>query len=362
MATWASIVHAIISFARTIAESVRDELSTLSFAIKRGWQRIVSFWQRVGTGLSGLFGQIGSDIVTRIQIVEFTIKSVFISLKKSLVNLGLAVTAPLRALVSRSSATIRRPFAKAARENALGMPVTSDDESHRELILFLGLLGVLVAVGGWYAVAQSGVGASGIDFAALLKRVAGFSPEKMTIFASLLVATAFAVWFWVHMLLDSFGRDFETETAKTKWRLIASLLFVPGAIAYFFKVYNQWSFRQFMGYHVLSVLVACIAVLVTTSTSGALWYFNQKASAQLTAGEMYKTPNLELDQNSKNAVLGRTKYGAPLTPNTSGGRIDPFAPIPGQETVLASPSPSPSPSPSASPASSSEGVPVVTRP
>lgn len=358
----AFVSQAVSSILDAVVRLARDTVTVFTQKIIEGWHAVTSFWRRVGVGLVDLFGQIGHDVVQQIRAVGATVMNTLARLAAAASSLFLTATAPLRAIITRLFAHLSRPFARAARQNVLGVSVTSDDESHHELILFLGLLAALAAAGGWYAVGQSASASNGIDLSALAKRVATFSPEQMTILASLLVSGAFAIWFWIHMLLDSFSRHFESETAKTKWRLVNSLFFVPGAIAYFFKVYNHWSLRQFLGYHVLSVMVAGIAVLVTTSTGGVLWYFNQQASAQLTAGEIYKTPNLELDQNSKNAVLGRTKYGAPLTPNTSGGRIDPFAPIPGQETVLASPSPSPSPSPSASPVSSSEGVPIVTRP
>lgn len=186
----------------------------------------------------------------------------------------------------------------------------------------------------------------------IVDTLSGYSPQRLTLLGALTVFGLLAVWFWVRMVLDSFRREYDTMTHKTLWRTVTLLLFLPGALVYFFKVYNTWTLKQYLAHHIIFLMITGAAMLVATSTYGTLWYFNKRAEAQATATNTFKMPLLDLDPATRTALLNRPKYGAPLSNVPTGGRLDPFAPIPGQAANQAVVTPSLSPSPSPSPTTS----------
>lgn len=311
----------------------------------------------VATGIADLFIQIGHDITSLARGVLDAVRTVALAvveaLRASVRAVAKIVAVPLRPLTT----PIRAIFARRAREELLGeATVTPDKHSHKELLLLLGATGVLLsALLLWVTQSGGGVGRAAISTVSvqlspklILERLAEFSPSQlMVVFAGLALLLA-ALWFWLKMVRDAFTRTFDSNTERTKWRTTVVLFGILGGAVYFMKVYNQWSLRRFVGYHFLTVMVTGVAFLVATSTYGTLWYFNKKAEAQASQAAQAKLPNLQVDEKTKAALLGRTQYGAPLT-LTPGGRPDPFAPIPGQETTEPAPSASPSPSPSPSP-------------
>ncbi len=254
---------------------------------------------------------------------------------------------------------IRRMFAKKAKQEILGVATTPDHKSHWELIALLIGTTLLVAAAAVVGTGHSSsvMQATGADKLlaqltpqAIINRLATYSPAKLMVVFSMLLLFLALVWFWLKMARDSFRRNYESATERTKWQLITVGLFIPGAIAYFFTRYNHWTLRQFVGHHFVSVMITGTALVVATSTYGTLAYFNQKASAQTTATPNSNVPNFNVDPKTRTQLLNRTQYGVPLNGSTLGGRTDPFAPVPGlQPAASPSPNPSASPSPAATP-------------
>lgn len=255
--------------------------------------------------------------------------------------------------VSKVTAPVRKRIAKRAKKQALAAAtMTPDHKSHRELLVLAAVgvalvVGALVMFGKDWGVRQPGM----IRFEAVVdfpgwawNRLLALSPLKLTFLSAAVALAAAATVFWYRMLRDSYRRDYPTAVEQTQWRLVTTLLFVPGAVLYFFKRYNRLTVRKFAGRHVVSLMISGVAVLVATSTYGTLWYFNQQAQADVD-GNGYQAPTIELDADERRKILSRDRYGEPLKPATS-SRRDPFAPIPGEE-VTSTPSPSPSPSPEA---------------
>lgn len=254
-------------------------------------------------------------------------------------------------------APIAKPFAKSAKQEALGdAPLTPDNKSHLELILLVGGAALIVAGAALAALPGTrGAVTEALPASAtlaglfsprrLLERLASASPAALAVVGAGVALGTAGVWFWVRMVLDAWRRDYVTHTDRAKWRLYTVLFFIPGAIAYFFRVYNHWTAKRFLSYHFVSVMMTGVAVVVATSTYGTLWYFNKKAEAQVPPANA-TVPQVELDPQSKATLLNRSRYGAPLSA-AGGGRVDPFAPIPGQVPPA---TPAPSPSPSATPA------------
>ncbi|MEX2043465.1 MAG: hypothetical protein WD926_01065 [Patescibacteria group bacterium] len=246
---------------------------------------------------------------------------------------------------------IRKRVAKRAKRQALeSIAMTPDHKSHRELLVLLAAAGVLVAgalvlFGRDWGVRQPGL--LRLETLAELPgwawhRVVSLSPLKLTLLLGTATLAAAATAFWFRMLRDSYRRDYPTAVEQTQWRLVTTLLFIPGAVLYFFKQYNRLSLRKFAARHVVSLTVSGVTVLVATSTYGTLWYFNQRAAAEV-EGAAYQAPEIRLDPDERRKLLSRDRYGAPLKPATS-SRRDPFAPIPGED-IGSSPAPTPSPSP-----------------
>lgn len=250
---------------------------------------------------------------------------------------------------------IRVRVAKRAKRQALeSVTMTPDHRSHRELLVLLAAVaalaaGALVLFGRDWNVRQPGpvrletlAGLPGLAW----QQVTALSPLKLTLLSGVLALATTTTVFWFRMLRDSYRRDYPTAVEQTQWRLVTTLLFVPGAVLYFFKQYNRLTLRKFAARHVVSLMVSGVTVLVATSTYGTLWYFNQQAAAEV-EGAAYQAPEIRLDPGERRKLLSRDRYGEPLKPATS-GRRDPFAPIPG-EAVESSPTPSPSPSPTPGP-------------
>ncbi|MEX2209876.1 MAG: hypothetical protein WD603_03410 [Patescibacteria group bacterium] len=242
----------------------------------------------------------------------------------------------------------KRQAARLRREAGITMPMTPDHHAQRELLaLAAGVL--LLAAAGWLylggtvpSVSTIGIG-SGISFGSVTDAVAAMSPLRMTILAAVLALFAVATVFWVRMLRDSYRREYPTAVERTQWRLVTTLLFIPGAVLYFFKQYNRLPLRRFAARHLLSLMVTGMAVIVASSTYGTLWYFNQQAEAEVD-GTGYAAPSLQLDPRDREEILSRDKYGAPLR-RAESGRSDPFAPLPGEQREVTDPGASPSPSP-----------------
>ncbi|MDP9212162.1 MAG: hypothetical protein M3N59_02695 [bacterium] len=260
---------------------------------------------------------------------------------------GQAFGRALRPLRKRQAARLRR-------EAGVTMPMTSDHHAQRELlVLAAGVL--LLATAGWLYLGGSVPSAdatrvgSGLSFGSLADAVAAMSPLRMTILAAALALFAVATVFWTRMLRDSYRREYSTAVERTQWRLVTTLLFVPGAVLYFFKQYNRLPLRRFAARHLLSLMVTGMAVVVASSTYGTLWYFNQQAEAEID-GAGYAAPNLRLDPQDREGILSRDKYGAPLR-RAKTGRSDPFAPLPGEQREVTASDTSPSPSPSPTPES-----------
>lgn len=304
-------------------------------------------------GFTGLIASVAGDI-----------KHGFLSIVNGIVVLATAIVDFVKAVfraIGHVAAKIASPVinpiretftAKAKEAYETEYATTPDHKSHKELIV-LAVGTVLIISGAFYWVSAGPT--SGISLGGLLSvfspsnvisRVSSYSPEKMVVFAAFLLAFMIAVWFWIRMVADSFRREYPSQVEKTRWQLVTLFFFVPGAIAYFVRVYNHWTMRQFVGYHFISVMTVSVAIVVGVSTYGSLYYFNQKAEAQAKPAQTVQVPNLEVDENTKKGLLNRTKYGQPLTQGVT-GRTDPFAPIPGLDPV-ASPSPSPSASPEVS--------------
>jgi hypothetical protein len=264
-------------------------------------------------------------------------------LAKPVIKLGALATAP-----------IRQRFAKRAKAEVLSdVTMTSDRHAHWELLALIAVavvaVGVLLVVSGHAGplrqLAHSG-GSAVIHFnpTNVANWLVTASPAALSLSGAAALFGALTLWFWLRMTLDAWRRDYPTHLEQTRWRTLTLLLFVPGAIAYFAKVYNRWSLRQFVNYHIGAVLMVSTAVLVATSTYGTLWYFNHQADATVQAPSV-SVPNLDLDQQTRSRILNRPQYGAAVQAVNT-GRVDPFAPIPGQGVTS---SPSPNPSPSASP-------------
>ncbi|MDP3999964.1 MAG: hypothetical protein Q8Q11_00815 [bacterium] len=249
------------------------------------------------------------------------------------------------------SAPIRKRVANRAKRQALdAVTMTPDHKSHRELLALLVVAAVLIA-GAAVLFGGDLLSSNVLSGIFQLERLAGLpsaawhwavtlSPIKLTVMFAAAALTAATIVFWFRMLRDSYRREYPTAVEQTQWRLVTTLLFIPGAVLYFFKQYNRLTVRKFAARHVVSLMVSGVTVLVATSTYGTLWYFNQQAAAEV-AGAGYQAPVIRLDPNDRRQILSRDQYGQPLKPATT-SRRDPFAPIPG-ETTEAAPSPSPSP-------------------
>lgn len=287
-------------------------------------------------------------------------------IERAIQTLVRVILSPFAKLGVLMTAKTRRSNAKRTKAQALEtVSITSDRQSHRELIILVlvgvvGLVAVLLLAPGLTAIHLSGhtmpivPTASGstpafhlpasLTLDRVLGRITAFSPDQLLLLISATAVFISGVVFWVRMVRDSFQRDYPTATERTKWHLITALLFIPGAIAYFWKCYNRMTLRQFLGHHVLSIMVTSVAILVATSTFGSLWYFDKQAQAEVAATSGFKVPNLDLNPDSKAAILARTKYGAPLTA-VVGGRSDPFTPLASQLPPSPPPAPPPTPAP-----------------
>lgn len=307
-------------------------------------------------GVADLFRQIGSDIRSVVRGVIGAFATMFQAIHEAVMTLfrtiGKVLLAPLHPIIKPARAL----FARRAKEELYGAPsLTPDRHSPRELLLLLGAVGVLVGGLAYWLTAAGAASPvstgqvtqllSHFTPAQIISRLASYSPAKLMVVMSGFALGLAGFWFWLKMLHDSFARSFDSNTERTKWRTTVVVFGLPGAAVYFWKIYNHWSLKQFAAHHFLSVMVTGVAVVVASSTYGTLWYFNKKAEAQTAQVAQAKLPSLQIDERTKQSLLGRSQYGAPLTPNSGGGRTDPFAPIPGQAAAVAAPSPSPSPTP-----------------
>jgi hypothetical protein len=249
-----------------------------------------------------------------------------------------------------ASTPIRKRVEGSAKRQALeSITITPDRKSHWELLALLAaglalLIGAVVLFGG-KELRQPGM--VRLDYLVDLPgwawhKVVAMSPLKLTILSGVAAFAVAATVFWFRMVRDSYRRNYPTAVEQTQWRLITTILFIPGAVLYFFKQYNRLSIRSFAARHVASLMISGAAVLVATSTYGTLWYFNQRAEADV-AGAGYQAPAVKLDPDERQRILSRDQYGQPLKPAKT-SRLDPFAPIPGEQET-ASPTPSPSPTP-----------------
>ncbi len=367
--------------ARTISRTVRKAVDYEVTTAESGAGNTADFFKYVYTvataaakHLAGAPGRLAQSARLRLRLAtkRATAKSndLYEGLKRGTIDLVRQLTADSKhltsgvraaaqpvlsraaALLAPVSAPLRRLYASQAKQEVLGeVSSTPGHAAHREHLLLVGgavaiTLGALLVIGGTGTYGSLPVPSP----SGLLNAFASASPERLTVVMAAGVGLVLASWFWVRMLLDSFRRSYPSNTERTKWRLVVAALFAPGALLYFFKVYNHWTPRRFVAYHFLSIMVTGVAVVVASSTYGTLLYFNQKAEAHVAGAPTYKVPKLDVDEATKAALLIRPKYGAPLTPNIDGGRVDPFAPVPGQNPdTSASPSPSPSASPSPSP-------------
>jgi hypothetical protein len=312
-----------------------------------------AFWSGIASIIAGfrdLIKQVAGDLVNGVRRVATGL----VTLVTRVIRLLLR---PFTAILGPVIRPIERVFASKAKEEALGYSVTSDQQSHKELIAFGLIVFVLLAVAGWYITTGSTSGLP-VDLGPLLAhftperiiaKLASFSPSQLLLVVSAAALGLLGVVFWFQMLRDSWRRNYDSNTERTKWRLTTTLFFIPGALYYFWNVYNHWTLRQFFAYHLLSVMVTSVALIVATSTYGTLWYFNQRAQADVKSSDVFQVPSLKVDAATQQALLSRAKYGAPLTGNPAGGRTDPFAPVPGLATPAPSPAPGASPSPSPSP-------------
>lgn len=335
--------------ARAIERAVQHLLRALGHAVLwpflaagRGIKRMGRGLRRFGHEIVALARQLRLDLVHALKASARLAAWPFVKAGRLVGHLAWKLLTP-----------VRKPFARSAKRQALNAaPITPDHKSHRELILLVaGVLAIAVAL--LLVISQSGretalglVPLAKLQAAAspsrALARLASASPSMLLGLGAVFSLLTAAGWFWIKMVIDAWRRDYPSHTEKAKWRLYTVLFSVPGAAVYFFRVYNHWPAKRFLSYHFVSVMVTGMVILVGVSTYGSLWYFNKKAEAQVQTGAAGNVPNLNLDAQSKDAVLNRPRYGAPLSPSTS-GRVDPFAPIPGQA------GPSPSPSPSATP-------------
>ena len=345
------LVHGIVRFPRAIGRRLRGGTQKTAHGADRAKRGV----GRVLASFAGLLHQLGRDTLAVLgwpfaaagRLGRETERDV-----RLVVHRAGRLIAKLIAPVARP---IRSKFASQAKEE-LGegeISVTPDQHSHWELIA-LTVVGVIAITGLALAATgqlpSAGTVSVSLNPVRLIEKMSTFSPEQMVLLGTATLVFGLMTWFWVNMTRDAFSRDFPTNTEQTKWRVVTALLFVPGAIAYFRNVYNHWSIRRFLGYHFMTVVVVGIGLVVVTSTYGTLWYFNQKANA-VAAANVYKQPNLELDAKTQEALAGRSQYGTPLAPSQAGGRVDPFAPVPGVSTGAAPrPSASPTPSPSPTPA------------
>lgn len=320
-----------VAMARGVRGTVR--------AIKRGVRRAAQEFMVV-------MGEIGHDIR---HLVGSSIRAA---------GRGIAVMfRPFTKAAGAITAPVSKRFASKAKQEALAdITMTPDHKSHWELLALIGVVvlavvGLLIATGN--AGSLSGVSSTSQGVISvlspdrLLAKLSTASPVGITIVAASLVLLAVATWFWIHMTLDAWRRTYPTHLEQTRWRVITIGLFIPGAVIYFFNVYNRWGLKQFVTYHAASVVVVITAVVMVTSTYGTLWYFNKQADAAMPT-QASVLPKLELDSQTRQGLLNRPQYGAPLAADSLAGRIDPFAPVPGistQPTPQPSASPSPSPSP-----------------
>lgn len=349
------MANALSTVIRGIGKSINAFFSAIGRGIGRTVSAVFGAVKNVDHAFVDLFRQIGGDIMHLIKGAKSATATLLRRIGHRLLSVLMLLTLPFRKALRPLTLRLRRSAAKEARDQAQGISVTSDHGSHREMLMLLGFVGLLLAAGLWYVSSLGLVGGPSVSVPTItpervFAKLATFSPLALTALAGIGVAVLFAAWFWLTMLRDSYRRDYASQTEKTKWRLVTTLFFIPGAMYYFVKVYNHWSMRQFLSYHVFSVMITGVAVLVTTSTGGVLYYFNAKANAQVAPAKAAKLPQLQLDDKTKEQLLKRTPYGPPLVKNEAGGRIDPFAPIPGQ-AVTTSPSPRPAVSPSPSAAS-----------
>ncbi len=354
LATGRTVIHAVTGAVTEIEHAILRGFRVLRHGFGRLLHGLRRSFINVLRGFFDLFRQIGSDLR---HLARYSAGRCFAggkNLIKALGKISLIILAPLRLVLRPITVPLRRSMTRHARDEALGM-TTPDHASHKEILLLVIFVAALVIGGLAYLDTLQLPGATvrlpDLSPQAVLTRLATYSPLQMTGLAGAATVILFAVWFWLGMLHDSYRRHYESQTEATKWKLVTTLFFVPGAVYYFWKVYNHWSFRQFVTYHLLSVMITGVAVLVTSSTGGALYYFSQKANAE-TKAAVTTLPKIEVDAKTKASLETRTRYGQPLTPNATGGRTDPFAPIPGQEVAPvpgAATAPSPSPSPSASP-------------
>lgn len=321
---------------RTFARFVRTGLSKMRAGLRRAGHEFKVVVSEILGDLRHLLTMLGQRMLAGLRwlLTPFTRAAAFI-------------TAP-----------VRRRFASQAKAEALSeVTMTADRHAHWEVLALLAAAvvatGALLVGTGQTALLtgvadRAGQAGSSLDLGALINWFSTASPSALALTAALAMLAGLAVLFWVRMTIDAWRRQYPSHLERTRWRTVTTLFFIPGALVYFAKVYNHWGLRQFLSYHAAAVVMVGTAVLVVTSTYGTLWYFNKQADAAVNAAVNSSLPNLELDQQTRQAALDRPQYGAPLQP-ALGGRIDPFAPLPGQPVAApatgASPSPSPSPSP-----------------
>lgn len=327
-------VKNIAEYDRALAKgALRDAKQEL-----RAGQRGVG---KVAHGTADLLSQSVGDarhgVWYALQVVTDMLKSVTLGVW----HVIRTVTAPAVWVIRRALAPIGKVFERQAKEEALGVTSTPTHGMHWELFGLLG--GAVVLVIAALLFISNANQPTHLHLYDRAVHLATLSPEQLVVIAATFLALVGGTWFWVVMVRDSMKRTYATNVEQTKWKVTTLLLFIPGAVLYFWHVYNKWSFKQFVSYHFVSVMIVAVTVVVGTSTYGTLWYFNQKAEASVTTPTMYKTPNLNLPDKSKAALLGRGTYGTPLN-GASSGRTDPFAPYAGQPNVVATPTPSASPS------------------
>lgn len=350
-----AIVHDVDMAVSAMVQAVHATEDAMTRAVLGVWHAIMSLVR----GFIDLFRQIGSDLKHLAVHSVHRLWHLLDQLQHGTLRLLWAATLPVRFIARPLVEPLRRRSALHARDAALGITTTPDHKAHWEWIALLIVVPTIAVLGLWYAGLvdpTASIALPRLDPQAILAKIVTFTPSQMTGLAAVVLTFGFLNLFWLHMLRDSYQRTYVSQTEKVKWRLVTTLFWVPGGVYYFFKVFNRWGLRQFFSYHLLSVMVTGVAMLVTTSTGGLVYYFNQKASADVAASNNYKIPNLEIDAKQKNLLLNRPRYGEPLTAKPSVGRTDPFAPLPSQivqPTVTASPAPSsvlpPTPSPSPAP-------------
>ena len=342
--------HAAAQKVSKAERTVADKASAAERVVARSAKRTEQATVRAG---STLFKQIAGDVTAVVGAAIGTPGRAGRAIESLLAYWATGISRFAKRGTGWIMSPIRNRVASKAKQQALqSVTMTPDHQSHRELLVLLAVGIILTAAG--FALFGKDLGARPVtipfDYLATLPgrvwdKVLAFSPVKLTLLAAALALFGAATMFWVRMLRDSYRREYPTAVERTQWRLVTTLLFIPGAVLYFFKQYNRLTLRKFVTRHVVSVMVTAATLLVSTSTYGTLWYFNQKAEAEVT-GNGYQAPTVELDPDDRQRILARDRYGRPLQPATS-TRQDPFAPIPGEgeADTKASPSPSPTPAP-----------------